>query len=72
MVKRQGGSGDKVNAFVCTIGVDDIDAAIAKFGELGGTVALAKHPIPKVGWNFYGKDTEGNVFGIHQPDPSAA
>lgn len=72
MVKRQGGEGDRVTSFVCTVGVDDIDASIAKFKELGGTVALEKHPIPKVGWNFYGKDTEGNIFGMHQPDPAVA
>lgn len=72
MVKRQGGAGDKVIAFVCTIGVADLDAAIAKHRELGGTVALEKHAIPNVGWNFYGKDTEGNVFGMHQADPNAA
>jgi len=72
MVKRQGGSGDKVIAFVCTIGVDDLDATIARFKALGGTVAMEKHPIPTVGWNFYGKDTEGNIFGIHQSDPTAA
>lgn len=74
MVKRQGGEGEsgKVIAFVCTVAVKDLDAAIARFHELGGVVAMEKHAIPKVGWNFYGKDTEGNVFGIHQPDPAAA
>ena len=72
MVKRQGGTGDKVISFVCTIGVENLDATIAKFTELGGTVALPKHSVPKVGWNFYGKDTEGNIFGVHQPDPNAA
>lgn len=71
MVKRQGGSGDKVISYVCTIQVDDLDAAIARLTELGGTVALPKHAIPKVGWNSYGKDTEGNLFGMHQPDPNA-
>jgi uncharacterized protein len=72
LVKRQGGQGDKVIAFVCTIGVPDLDAAIARFKELRGVVAMEKHAIPKVGWNFYGKDPEGNVFGMHQTDPDAA
>ncbi|HVY50929.1 MAG TPA: hypothetical protein VHA07_05145 [Devosia sp.] len=72
LVKRQGGQGDRVVAFVCTIGVPDLDAAIAKFKSLDGRVALDKHAIPKVGWNFYGKDTEDNIFGMHQPDPNAA
>jgi predicted enzyme related to lactoylglutathione lyase len=72
MVKRRGGAGDKVIAYVCVVGVPDIDAAIAKFTDLGGEVALPKHPVPKIGWNFYGKDTEGNVFGIFEADPAAA
>jgi predicted enzyme related to lactoylglutathione lyase len=72
MVKRQGGSGDRVVSFVSTIGVPDIDAAIESFKRLGGTVAMDKHAIPKIGWNFYGKDTEGNIFGMNQPDPNAA
>lgn len=72
MVKRRGGAGDKVISYVCTIGVDDLDAAIVKLKELGGTVAVEKHAIPKVGWNFYGKDPEGNIFGMHQTDPAAA
>ena len=71
MVKRRGGSGDKVIAYVCTIGVDDLDASIATFNKLGGTVAVEKHAIAGVGWNFYGKDMEGNIFGMHQEDPSA-
>ena len=32
---------------------------------------VAKMPIPGIGWQAYGKDTEGNLFGIHQFDPSA-
>jgi predicted enzyme related to lactoylglutathione lyase len=26
---------------------------------------------PNVGWLAYLKDTEGNVFGVMQPDPTA-
>ena len=33
--------------------------------------ALPKMPIPGVGWLAYLKDTEGNVFGLMQSDPSA-
>jgi predicted enzyme related to lactoylglutathione lyase len=28
-------------------------------------------PIPGVGWLAYGKDTEGNIFGIMQSDAGA-
>ena len=56
----------------CTVGVDDIDAALARAEKLNATIALPKHAIPGVGWQFYAKDTEDNVFGVHQPDPGAA
>ncbi len=60
-----------VNAFVCTVGVADVDAMVVKLTELGGQVALPKMPIPTVGWLAYGKDPEGNLFGMMQSDPSA-
>ena len=44
----------------------------SRFLPGGGTVALAKMPIPGVGWLAYCKDTEGNIFGMMQPDPKAA
>ncbi len=73
LVRRQPGqTGDIIMAFVCTVQVDNLDAHIAKAATLGATVAMPKHAIPGVGWNFYAKDTEGNVFGIHQPDATAA
>ena len=28
-------------------------------------------PIPTVGWLAYGKDTEGNLFGMMQADAAA-
>lgn len=67
---------DKVDAkgvttFVCTIGVDDIDSTIAKLEPYGLEVALPKGPIPGVGWQAYYRDTEGNLFGIHQSDANA-
>ncbi len=71
MVKRQGGSGERISAFVCTIGVPDLDTVAGKLDGLGGTVALPRHAVPGVGWNMYAKDTEGNVFGIHQADSNA-
>ena len=71
LVKRQGGEGERINSFVCTIGVSDLNATAAKLEELGAFIAMPRHAIPGVGWNMYAKDTEGNVFGIHQPDPAA-
>ena len=60
-----------VNAFVCTIGVDDLDAVVAKVTGAGGTIALPRMPVPTVGWLAYGKDTEGNLFGMMQMDAAA-
>ena len=34
-------------------------------------VALPKMPVPGVGWLAYVKDTEGNILGMMQSDPSA-
>jgi predicted enzyme related to lactoylglutathione lyase len=61
-----------VNAFVCTVDVADLDAMVAKLVACGGAVALPKMPIPTVGWLAYGKDTEGNLFGMMQMDEKAA
>jgi hypothetical protein len=32
---------------------------------------LARMPIPTVGWLAYGKDTEGNIFGMMHADANA-
>jgi hypothetical protein len=44
---------------------------VSKSLAAGGTVALAKMPIPGIGWLAYCKDTEGNIFGMMQRDGSA-
>ena len=55
------------NAFVCTIGVDDIDTYIKKVEAAGGVAQTDKMEVPNVGWLRYYKDTEGNIFGMLQP-----
>ena len=60
-----------MSAFVCTVGVDDLDACTSQVTALGGQVVLPKMPIPTVAWLAYGKDTEGNVFGMMQADSNA-
>jgi predicted enzyme related to lactoylglutathione lyase len=62
---------DGVIAYVCTVGVDDLDKSFTRGVELGATVALPRMPIPGVGWLAYLKDPEGNVFGLMQSDPAA-
>ena len=72
MMRRQGPiDGQAVIAYVCTIDVPSVDEYLKKITELGGSIALPTMPIPSVGWLAYGKDTEGNIFGVMQPDPTA-
>jgi predicted enzyme related to lactoylglutathione lyase len=60
-----------VNAYVCTIAVDNLDATLARVGELGTMVVVPKMAVPSVGWLAYANDTEGNIFGMMQPDTAA-
>lgn len=60
------------NAYVCSMEVEDFDATAAIIEAAGGVVALPKFVIPGVCWQGYFLDTEGNTFGIFQPDTSAA
>ena len=60
-----------VNAFVCTVDVANLDAMVKRVTELQGSIALPRMPIPTVGWLAYGKDTEGNLFGMMQMDANA-
>ncbi|HKY48291.1 MAG TPA: VOC family protein [Acidimicrobiia bacterium] len=64
MLPRRGGSGDKVTAWVSTVGVDDLDATMAAVEANGGSIALPKEKMEGVGWLAYAKDTEGNIFGM--------
>ena len=74
LFKREGAApvdGAAVTAYVCTIGVDDIDSVVEKVLSAGGKRATNKMSIPGVGWLAYCKDPEGNIFGIMQPDANA-
>jgi predicted enzyme related to lactoylglutathione lyase len=63
--------GQPVNAFVCTVGVANLDESIDKALNAGGSVALPKMAVKDMGWLAYCKDTEGNIFGMMQEDKSA-
>jgi predicted enzyme related to lactoylglutathione lyase len=65
------GPGQGTNAYVCTMGVEDYDATERKILDAGGQVALPKLALTGMAWQGYYLDTEGNTFGIHQPDPEA-
>jgi len=64
--------GAAVNAFVCTVDVEDLDKSLALLKELKGTVAVPRMPVPGVGWLAYAKDPDGNIFGMMQNDASAS
>lgn len=65
------GPGQGTNAYVCTMGVEDYDATEKRILDAGGQVALPKMALTGMAWQGYYLDTEGNTFGIHQPDPEA-
>jgi predicted enzyme related to lactoylglutathione lyase len=73
MVRRRGViDGEAVIAYVCTVEVNSIEGVEKAVIQNGGTIALPRMPIPGVGWLFYAKDTEGNIFGVTQTDPNAS
>ena len=59
------------NAFVCSMEVTNFDATAAKILKAGAQVALPKFAVSGVCWQGYFIDTEGNTFGIFQPDTAA-
>jgi len=48
------------------IAVDDIDAAVSKVKELGGTIIEDKTEIPGMGWYAAGTDSEGNPLALYK------
>src|SRR5476649_2759167 len=63
--------GAPVNAFVCSVDVTSLDQSLKRALEAGAAIALPKMAIPGVGHQVYIKDPDGNIVGIHQPDPKA-
>ena len=62
MLHRQG----PITSPIITIGVDDIDAALATVEKLGGKIALGRNPVGDMGFSAYVQDTEGNLIGLWQ------
>jgi hypothetical protein len=65
---RRGGPVSYVN----TLDVTALDTTIAQITANGGEIVVPKMTVPGIGYLVYFKDTEGNVFGAMQGDPSAA
>jgi predicted enzyme related to lactoylglutathione lyase len=62
---------DPQQPWVNTITVSNVDATVAEATAKGAQVALAKMPVPGIGWLAYLMDPERNVIGIMQPDANA-
>lgn len=60
-----------LNAYCCTMVVENYDEIAKKIVEHGGKEAMPKMAIAGMAWQGYFIDTEGNTIGIHQPDPDA-
>jgi hypothetical protein len=72
LTRRRGSiDGQAVIAYVCTIDVPSIEESAKTISANGGSIVVPTMPVPGVGWLAYGKDTEGNIFGIMQSDPTA-
>lgn len=74
LMRRPRPLGEKMcgsNAFVCTMQVKNYDEIAKKIEAAGGKVAMPKFALPGMAWQGYFLDTEGNTFGIHEPDTEA-
>ncbi|MDH3249166.1 MAG: VOC family protein [Acidimicrobiia bacterium] len=56
---------------VATLLVEDLDAAMAKVEEHGGTVTVPRFPIPGVGSACYFTDINDMTVGLWEADSSA-
>jgi len=75
LLPRQGPApevGAAVNGYVVTVEVDDLDATVEQALKLGGEVRLAKMQMAGIGWLAYLADTDGNLFGVLEPERETA
>jgi len=68
--RRELVEGERMNGYECTINVQDLDKVAAAVVANGGTIVLPRTQIPTVGHLLFFRDTEGNIAGAMQPDPS--
>ncbi|WP_370572554.1 VOC family protein [Methanomethylovorans sp.] len=63
--------GQPVNAYVCTMGVANLEESADRVLKAGGSIVFPKMAVKGIGWLSYCKDTEGNIFGMMQSDENA-
>ena len=61
--------GDRTNAFMCVVAVDDVQQSMKDVTEAGGKTFGEPMDIPCVGLYAKCQDTEGNFFTLLQPAP---
>ena len=59
------------DGYVNTIQVENIDESIEKIKSAGGQIVIDKRAIRGLGYQAYGKDVEGTLFGLIQEDVNA-
>lgn len=70
LLRRRGDApavGQPVNAFVCTVGVADVAATVARAVEGGGAVAVPVDEVAGIGRLAYVRDPDGNLVGVLEP-----
>jgi predicted enzyme related to lactoylglutathione lyase len=60
-----------IKTTVNTVDVPSVEEFLEKITKVGGKVIMPKSTVPSQGYLAYVADTEGNIFGIFQNDPSA-
>jgi hypothetical protein len=68
--RREIVEGKPMFGFEGSLGVDSIDETIAAIKANGGKIVMPKFEIPTVGTLIFFEDTEGNVAGAMQYNPS--
>lgn len=70
IMQREAGAtpGGAIHGVIITMGVADIEKARTSIVEAGGTLVTDVDTIPGVGIFCYANDTEGNRFGVIQPE----
>lgn len=74
LMKRQTSlspEGSSPRAYVCTIQVENYDEIHEKILSAGGKVLRPKVALPRMAWQGYYTDPDGNEFGIHETDENA-
>ncbi len=71
MLRETKSDSKSYNAYLCTVEIDDIDTTMDEIMKNGGRIESKKQAVPEIGWAAYVSDSEGNKFGLMEPDKNA-